>query len=151
VSLDLEALKTLMTNSSPHMRALGLSLLQLGGGVAVGTIPYREELVGDPSSGVLHGGVVTSLLDSVAGAAVFSALDPPEIIATLDLRIDYLRPSTPGQPVSARVECFKLTRHVAFARGIAYNATPDDPVASLSGTFMRRTPAARAVPAGGKT
>jgi uncharacterized protein (TIGR00369 family) len=100
-------------------------------------------LVGDPTTGVLHGGVVTTLLDSTAGAAVFSALSGPvpTPIATLDLRIDYLRPSTPHAPLYARVECYKLTHHVAFARGVAYNLDPSDPVASMSATFMLRTQA----------
>lgn len=132
-----------MASASPHMRALGLRFTRVEHGVVVSELPYRADLVGDPITGVLHGGVVTTLLDSTAGAAVFSRLSAPMPIATLDLRIDYLRPSTPHQPLRARVECFKLTHHVAFTRGIAYNEDEDDPVASMAGTFMLRTQAVR--------
>jgi acyl-coenzyme A thioesterase PaaI-like protein len=85
--------------------------------------------------------VVTTLLDSAGGAAVFSMLALPSSIATLDLRIDYLRPSTPAAPLYARVECYKLTRSVAFTRGTAYNHDPSDPVASMAATFMLNTQA----------
>jgi uncharacterized protein (TIGR00369 family) len=139
-----DAIKTLLAQGSPHVRALGLTYDEVSDGVAVAHLPYRPDLVGDPTSGVLHGGVVTSLLDSVAGAAVFSALSVPEVIATLDLRIDYLRPARPESALWARVECYKLTRHVAFVRGVAHDGSPDDPVASVTATFMRRTSASRA-------
>ena len=130
-----------MTLVSPHMREFGIEFLEADAGVAIGKVPYRTDLIGDPSSGVLHGGVVTTLLDSTAGAAVFSAMSTPLPIATLDLRIDYLRPSTPHAALYARVECYKLTHHIAFARGIAYNGDPADPVASMAATFMLRTQA----------
>jgi len=136
-----QMLSTLMAMSSPHMRELGIRFMSAEGRVAVAMLPYRAELVGDPRTGVLHGGVVTTLLDSTAGAAVFTALTLPAPIATLDLRIDYLRPSTPSQPLYARAECYKLTRHVAFVRGTAYNDDAADPVASMTATFMLRTQA----------
>lgn len=128
---------------SPHMREIGLRFTDVGEGTVVGELPYRLDLVGDPISGVLHGGVVTTLLDSTAGAAVLSLLGSPMPIATLDLRIDYLRPSTPRKALRAKVECFKMTHHVAFTRGIAYNDDESDPVASVTGTFMLRTQAVR--------
>ena len=132
-----------MAMISPHMRELGLRFTDVSNGTVVGELPYRLDLVGAPISGVLHGGVVTTLLDSTAGAAVLSRLNAPMPIATLDLRIDYLRPSTPRATLRARVECFKLTHHVAFTRGIAYNDDENDPVASVTGTFMLRTQAVR--------
>jgi uncharacterized protein (TIGR00369 family) len=130
-----------MALASPHMRELGIKFLSVDRGEVVAMVPYRKELVGDPLTGILHGGVVTTLLDSAGGAAVFSMLSGTSPIATLDLRIDYLRPSTPDVPLYARVECYKLTRNVAFTRGTAYNHDPDDPVASMAATFMLNTQA----------
>lgn len=129
--------------TSPHMRELGIRFVKVEKGLAIAVVEHKPELVGDPTTGVLHGGVVTTLLDSTGGAAVFSALTLPQPIATLDLRIDYLRPSTPRAALYARVECYKLTRNVAFTRGTAYNSDPNDPVASMSATFMLQTQAAR--------
>jgi len=138
------AMTSLMALTSPHMRKLGMRFASADAGVVVGMVPYREDLVGDPITGVLHGGVVTTLLDSTAGAAVMTSLSLMAPIATLDLRIDYLRPSTPHAPLYARVECYKVTHHVAFTRGIAYNSDEHDPVAAMAATFMLQTQAVRA-------
>ncbi|MFW5926104.1 MAG: PaaI family thioesterase [Myxococcota bacterium] len=121
----------------PHNAALGLRAVDCGPGWATLELPYDDKLVGNPETGVLHGGAVTSLIDATSGMSVFMALMKPTRIATLDLRIDYLRPATPGQGVLARAECYKVTRQVAFVRGVAHHAEdPDDPIASAAGTFM---------------
>jgi uncharacterized protein (TIGR00369 family) len=102
-------------------------------------LPYRADLVGNPDTGVLHGGVITALLDACSGAAVFAALPRLVPIATLDLRIDYLRPAQAGCAVQAHATCYKLTRNVAFTRAVAYHEDPDDPIAASVGTFMLST------------
>ena len=124
---------------SPHMRGLGFEVLSISAGVCVAKLPYRPELVGDPVTQVLHGGVVTTLLDSTGGAAVLSAMKGPTSLATLDLRIDYLRPSKPGRALLAKVECYKTTKHIAFTRGVAYDADESDPVAAMAATYMLNT------------
>ncbi|MET0389452.1 MAG: PaaI family thioesterase, partial [Polyangiales bacterium] len=133
----------LFASMSPHMRALGFQVVTIEGGVCVARLPYSDDLIGDPISKVLHGGVVTSLLDTTGGAAVLSAVGQPLPLATLDLRIDYLRPSTPGRAVHARVECYKTTHNIAFTRGIAYDQNERDPVASMAATYMLRTQSTR--------
>jgi len=130
--------------SIPHNRAIGFDLVEMGADFAVGRIPYRPSLVGNPSGGVVHGGIVTTLLDTVGGMASLARRGEFIVMATLDLRIDYLRPSTPGKDLAARVECYKMTRNIAFTRGFAFNDDPDDPLASMSATYMLNTPVARA-------
>jgi len=122
----------------PHNAALGLELVDVGPGDGHATLrlPYSEQLVGDPETGVLHGGAVTALIDATCGAAVFMRLARPVAIATLDLRIDYLRPATPGLAVVARADTLRLTRNVAFVRAIAYHDDPAEPIASAAATFM---------------
>jgi uncharacterized protein (TIGR00369 family) len=105
----------------------------------VARIDYDPQLVGDAMAGVLHGGVVTSLLDSVGGIAVMAAVGMRQSLATLDLRIDYLRASTPHEPLLADVACTRLTREVAFTSGRAYNGDRDDPVATMAATYMLGT------------
>ena len=133
-------------NRIPHQAAIGFELVETGADFAVGRIPYRDSLVGNPTSGVVHGGIVTTLLDTVGGMAALARQGEFLVMATLDLRIDYLRPSTPGEDLAARVECYKLTRNIAFTRGFAFNDDPGDPLASMSATYMLNTPAARASP-----
>ena len=135
----------------PHIRALGLQIEDAGPDGVVLRLPYQDKLIGDPESGVLAGGAITSLLDTAAGAAVFVSLPEVRPIATLDLRIDYLKPATPGEDVLAKVQCYRLTRWIAFVRGLAYHRDPDDPIANCAATFMAtgseplcpRTPGAR--------
>jgi uncharacterized protein (TIGR00369 family) len=132
----------------PHSRAIGMRMIESDGGVALMCVPYDRKLVGNPATGVLHGGVITSALDSASGAAVGSALAKVRSagqegwrpIATLDLRIDYMKPAIPGKDLLARAECYKLTRNVAFVRGTAYHDDPSDPIATSVATFMLSAP-----------
>jgi uncharacterized protein (TIGR00369 family) len=128
-----------MAENVPHNHALGIKLLELDRTGATMELPYDAKLVGNPETGVLHGGAITALLDGCSGSAVFAALTTMVPIATLDLRIDYLRRAEPGRAVRARAVCYKLTRSVAFTRAVAYHDDPEDPIASSAGTFMVST------------
>ncbi|MEH3158503.1 MAG: PaaI family thioesterase [Sphingomonas taxi] len=99
-------------------------------------LPYAEGLIGAPDSGVLASGPIIALMDMATSVAVWMKRDRFAPQATLDLRVDYLRPATPGRTVIGRGECLKITRSIAFVRGIAYDDTPDDPLAHVAGTFM---------------
>jgi uncharacterized protein (TIGR00369 family) len=123
----------------PHNDALGIEVVDFGEATATLRLPWAAHLVGNPLTEVLHGGVVTSLLDACSGAAVFMKLMKPTPIATLDLRIDYLRPATPREALFAKAECYKLTRNVAFVRAVAHHGDESDPVAAAAATFMVRT------------
>lgn len=124
-------------NAIPHSKELGLEVVDMGPGWGVLKVPYRPELVGNPRTGVLHGGVLTSLIDSTCGLAVFCRLPRMEAIATLDLRLDFLKPAVTGEDLFARAECYRLTRQIAFVRATAYQRNPDDLVATSVATFMR--------------
>ena len=99
-------------------------------------VPWNDELVGDPRRGVVFGGVITTLLDQASGIAVQCSLPEFRTIATLDLRVDYLRAAAPGQDLTAMAECYRLTSNVAFVRGSAWDADPGDPFAHMVATFM---------------
>jgi uncharacterized protein (TIGR00369 family) len=132
---------------SPQARALGVEATQFDSDIAILKVPYRPELVGDPDTGVIAGGVVTTLLDHACGQAVMAALATPTVIATLDLRIDYMRPAEPGLDIMCRAHCYKLTRSVAFVRATAYDRDPEDPVATAQAAFMlNATPSPIAAP-----
>ena len=131
----------------PHNRALGIVIDEVGDRWARFHLPYDSRLVGDPVTGVLHGGVITALLDGCSGAAVFAALPRMQPIATLDLRIDYLGPAEVGRAVRAHATCYHLTRNVAFTRAVAYHDDEERPIATAAGTFMLAT---RATGTGGK-
>lgn len=127
---------------SPQGRALGLVIESVEPELIL-KVPYRPELIGDPDTGVFAGGVVTTLLDFACGWATALALSEPTSIATLDLRIDYMRPARPGRDLLASAHCYKLTRSVAFLRGLAYDEDPADPVAAAQAAFMLDSNAGR--------
>lgn len=135
-SRTLELLDQGFTEAIPHNRALGLRFVDFAEGEAKLCLPYSEQLIGNPETGALHGGAITSLLDAACGAAVFLKLGRPTPIATLDLRIDYLKMGSAGRDVVCKCECYKVTRTVAFVRGIAYHDDENDPIAAVTGSFM---------------
>ncbi|MBV7396520.1 PaaI family thioesterase [Mameliella sediminis] len=135
MSADKAEIARQFIDSIPHCRALGMQITELGEGLAVIRMPYDERFIGDPETGVIHGGAVSALMDTCGGAAVMSHPRSPSGTATIDLRIDYMRPATPGQTITARAICHHITRSVAFVRATATDDDTDRPVATATGTF----------------
>ncbi|PVE53547.1 phenylacetic acid degradation protein [Arthrobacter sp. TPD3018] len=119
-----------------HGGAVGITYHGRGDDWVELALPYDARLIGDPGSGVIASGPIITLMDMATSVAVWIKRDKFAAQATLDLRVDYLRPAVPGRTVIGRGECLKLTRSIAFVRGIAYDETPDDPLAHVAGTFM---------------
>lgn len=131
-----ETLKNgLFVENTPHSRALGFQHVSVEPMAGCLKVAWREDLVGDSASGVIAGGVVTAMLDHVCGLAVLASATEPGFTATLDLRIDYLRPAEPRRDLYAEARCYRITRSVAFVRASAYEDTPDHPVATAQATF----------------
>jgi uncharacterized protein (TIGR00369 family) len=125
-----------MTMFVPHAAALGMDLISVGGGRGTMSVPWREEFVGDPETGVIASGVVTALIDHTCGLAINSAFDTPAPIATLDLRIDYLRPAAPRTGVTCEAFGYKVTRSIGFVRAEAWDADRADLIATAQAAFM---------------
>lgn len=119
-----------------HTHALGFVYDGIDGDRVRIRVPWREDLVGDPDTGVLSGGLVTTLLDHVGGLAVWIALGRFEAIATLDLRVDYMRAAEARRDLIAEARCYRLTRSVAFVRAWAFEESPDDPVAAAQSAYI---------------
>ncbi|CAM3267114.1 Thioesterase domain-containing protein [Sphingomonas antarctica] len=99
-------------------------------------LPYDERLIGDPATGVLASGPVITLMDMVTSISIWLKSGKFRPQATLDLRVDYLRPAEPGKTITGRGECYKLGKSIAFIRGEAHDGDPSRPIAHASGTYI---------------
>jgi uncharacterized protein (TIGR00369 family) len=150
-----------MADGTPQAKALNFRLVSADAAGAALAVPWREDLVGDPETGVMAGGVITTLLDHVCGLSVSCAVIAADGrvvqfgMATLDLRIDYMRPAKPRREVIALARCYKLTRSIAFVRASAFEDDESDPVATAQAAFAftgpRPTSVASPAPAEGRT
>src|SRR5258708_15034368 len=102
------------SDTIPHSKALGIKIIDARRGFASMQLEWREELVGNPETGVLAGRPLTAMLDGCCGMAVAPMLKEPMPVATPDLRIDYAKPPTPGKPVIAEAERDPITSYAAF-------------------------------------
>ena len=119
-----------------HSGALGIDYVGHGDDWAELSLPYDERLIGMAESGIIASGPIVSLMDMATSLAIWIRLGKFRHQATLDLRVDYLRPARPGNAIVGRGICYGVTRSVGFVRGLAHDGDPDDPVASVTGTFM---------------
>ncbi len=142
MALDLLELRrfvdvVLNDNQGDHFTTLGIRVEAVEHHRVGMSLPYRESLIGDPDSGVLHGGAITALLDTCCGFAAATALDDLGMTPTIDLRIDYMRAATPGKTVYADAEVYRVSESVIFTRALAHHGDPGHPVASAVGNFFR--------------
>lgn len=105
-----------MEHVVPFNRLLGLRGESIGRGQAVMTLPVREDFIGDVRRPALHGGVVSTLIDTTGGLAAWSALNDDESVSTVDLRVDYLEPAGLGAPLRAEAELVRKGNRVCHVR-----------------------------------
>ncbi|WP_439862754.1 PaaI family thioesterase [Pseudomonas antarctica] len=120
-----------------HCQVLGISVHAASEEGMTLALPYAPHIVGDPQTGVIHGGAMTSLMDTACGVATLCVLPEFEVCPTLDLRIDYMHPAEPHKTVYGFAQCYRVTTDVIFTRGFAYQHDPQQPIAHVVGTFMR--------------
>lgn len=111
-----EELMRVMEEHIPFNRLLGLRGESVGAGVCVLTLAVREDFVGDPRRPALHGGVVSSLIDTAGGLAAWSVLPPGESVSTVDLRVDYLEPAGLGAELRASAALVRKGNRVCHVR-----------------------------------
>ena len=126
-------------NVIPHTRELGLEVIGVVPPEVTMRLPWHDHLLGDTTRGLVHGGVLTMLLDTVCGSAVLCGLPSPEVCPTLDLRVDHYRPAVAGQPIMAWARVLAVTESVVFTEGTLWQEH-ERPIARGIGNFMRLGP-----------
>jgi uncharacterized protein (TIGR00369 family) len=120
-----------------HCKVLNLSVEQADESGLLLRLPYDRRIVGNPVTGVVHGGAITTLMDTCCGISTVCFLPAFEICPTLDLRVDYMRPAEPDRDIFGFAECYRITPTVIFTRGVAYQRSREEPIAHVVGAFMR--------------
>lgn len=123
----------------PYARESGMVADDMGDGRATVSMPAQDDWTGDATRQQLHPGCLTVLADTACGLAVGASMNPIEPFATLDLRMDYLRPARAGLGLICVAHCHRLSRSVAFVRGELFQPGVDDAVATVNATFMLGT------------
>lgn len=112
-------------DGSPHpgiWRHLGWSVVEVGPGHSILEWTPTEDhafLAGDVW--IVHGGMVTALLDTAMGQATWSLLDDDEVFLTSDLRTEFYRPTHPGT-IRAHGQVVHKTKRVTFAAAELFDA-----------------------------
>lgn len=120
-----------------HCQLLQMRVAQADGDGMTLVLPWSPAIVGNPQTGAVHGGALTTLMDTTCGMATLCVLPRFEVCPTLDLRIDYMHPAEAGKDIYGHAQCYRVTRDVIFTRGTAYQDDPDQPICQVVGTFMR--------------
>src|SRR5690606_1572902 len=123
---DINQIQTIVDKRIPHAAELGIKLAETSPDGRGCDLPPRKRVADNPVDGVLRGGIITTPIDSTMGMSIHARREKYLPIATLDLRIDYLKPATPGEDVYTRAVCYKTTRQIAFVRAIAYHSDRHD-------------------------
>lgn len=129
-----------MVEATPHAQELGIKFVAVDKGRATMSLPYNPALIGNVDTGVIHGGAVTTLLDQASGLAAVAGFDGLAPVATLSLRIDYMRAAETNTTIIAEAHCYKATKHVAFIRALAHNGDENNPIATAQACFMMTGP-----------
>jgi uncharacterized protein (TIGR00369 family) len=134
---DFEPLRLIdMMTRTGHNRLLGTQYCGHGAGWCELELPYDDRLVSDPETGILASGPIFTLMDTATSVSVWLKTGRFQPQATLDLRIDYLRPATPGKSVFGFGECYHVTKSIAFVRGHAHDGDPEKLIANVAGTYF---------------
>ena len=120
----------------PHAGDMGIETVSADKGEVTLRLPFRKEFLGDLDRQLVHTGVISSLMDTASGIAVLCRLTHMERIATLDLRVDYLRPALPDTDILIHAECYHLTQLIAFTQAVAWQKDESKPVAKGTAAFM---------------
>lgn len=124
-----------MVEYTPYAVALGMKFVSSSAGRGEILLPWRDDLVGLDGTDILAPGVLTALIDHTCGLAIMASFGFEAAPATLDLRIDHMRPAAPRASVTCAAHVYRATRTIAFLRAEAWDVTRDDPVAAAQAAF----------------
>lgn len=128
----LEKLRTILSNV-PFAKLLGIELAAAYRGAVTLRLQVRPDL--RQNQGVLHGGVIASLIDTATAFAIVSQLTEPEKFTTVDLTVNYLRPAKEGT-ITAQARVMRAGRRLLTVTAEVYDDAGNLAAVALS-TYIR--------------
>lgn len=138
MQIDPQVFIQLMESLVPLHQFLGVQFQEVREGYARLLMPFRPGVVGEPREQRWHGGMIATALDAVGGAAAMTSLASfDDRVATIDMRVDYLRPSGPRDLI-AEGELIRSGKSIIVARMWAYHPDDKEILAEGRGVFHVR-------------
>lgn len=134
IAAMLRSARDFLMHEQSLFRSLGLKAQLIGAGRA--TFSFDLPAAFDDGTGCAHGGLMTIVLDSIFGLAVFTALEELKPIATISLRTDTISPLAVGARAVCAAECIGRDRDVAYVQGRITAERDGRLAATGSGAFM---------------
>nr|WP_242464594.1 PaaI family thioesterase [Halorhodospira abdelmalekii] len=108
-------------------------------GVLLVRLPYRDDLIGRPGSGSLHGGLLGAFLEHAAIMQLLWRGESEHLPRIINFHIDYLRPGGEAETF-ARVDILRQGRRVANVHARAWQGERQRPIAAARGHFLLTPP-----------
>jgi len=129
-------------NQIPMAKFIGVKVLEVDDGYVKLLFPYREEFIGDPRSKRLHGGYTATAVDLAGGVASMTYMTSQEDdVATIDMRIDYLRPGQAKDLIAEGNVISKRRRSIVTDMKVYHAGEPEKLIAIGRGVFSIKTKA----------
>lgn len=113
----------------PFNKFLGVKITKVEEGFMRLELPFRPEFIGDASRPALHGGVISTLVDTCGGFAVWTKISIEDRVSTIDLRVDYLSPGAP-ETLIAEAQVVRVGNRVAVTDIRCFQ--PSDPARTVA-------------------
>lgn len=144
MDLNDEFVKKMIEEIVPIHKFLGLQLLHIEKDFVKVKVPFRPEVVGDIRSNRWHGGIITTVMDSVGGIVGGTHLTSiKDKMATIDIRVDFLSPAY-AEAIIVEGKTMRLGSRIFVASMTSYLESDLDknPIAEGRGVynFIRLNP-----------
>jgi len=115
------------------MRTLGATLETVESGTVTITCPFNEGLT--QQHGLLHGGVMASLVDVACGYAALSVMPADREVLTVEFKINFMRPANTDRLIAVG-QVLKAGRTVTVCEGSVFDATRTHLLARMTATMI---------------
>lgn len=121
-------------DNNAFTQLLGFEFSLLDPGVVSYSLCVSDNHLATP--GFMHGGVVTTLLDATMGAGAMTLVaDEWKVVSTIEMHVNFLRPSLVGQRIVAQSEVVRKGQNVIFMKATLINED-NVKLAVSNGTFF---------------